>query len=291
MADPLATGTPAQIEAAAIAALRALSPARRLMLARDMGWMADWVALAGIQRRRPGASPRELGYDLALQRLAPERRPHGAALLRGAPLMPVPADPLALALRAGALLDARAIPYFIVGSMAVGAHGEHRLTRDIDIVLDLALKDVVALGDGLRADFTFLPGELTDALLRPPAAQAEWGRPADFCAYDKTTGFRIDMYLALGSPFDISRIRRAQVLDIRGEPRGILRVASAEDTLLATLGWYRLAPSDRQWRDAQAILRVQGDLLDISYIRHWAAELLLLDLLKWALSGQPPPAA
>lgn len=286
---PLATDTPLHIEAELIATLRSLSPARKLELARDMSRMADRLALAGIQRRRPGAGPNELGHALALQRLTPEQYEHGAALLEGHSLMPRPVDPLALALRVGATLDAQAIPYVIVGSVAAVVHGEYRLTRDLDVVLNLAPGAVRGLVEALRDDFTFLPSDITDALLRLPEVQADWTQRAGFCAYDTATGFQIVVYLSSGRPFEVAQFQRAQVVDIPGEPGGTLRVASAEDTVLAKLEWYRLAPSDRQWRDVQAILRVQADALDVSYVRQWAAELGLTDLLGWALRGQQPP--
>lgn len=289
MPQPLATDTPAHIEAEVIAALRALSPARKLALARDMNRMADRLALAGIQRRRPGASLHELGLALALQRLTPDQRPHGAALLKGLPLMTTPVDPLALALRVGATLDAQAIPYIIVGSVAAVVHGEYRMTRDLDVVLNLDAMDVRALVDGLRADFTFLPSDINDALLRLPEARADWTQRASFCAYDKTTGFQIDVYLSSGRPFEVAQFQRAQTVEIPGEPVGTLRVASAEDTVLAKLEWYRLSPSDRQWRDVQAILRVQDDALDLAYLRQWANELGVAELLDWALKGEQPP--
>lgn len=290
-AAPLAAGTPAHVEAGIIATLRTLSAVRRLELARDMNQMADQLALVGIRRRKPGAGPRELGLALALQRLAPERSAHGAALLAGVHPMPTPADPLALALRLGALLDAQAIPYLVVGSVAAVVHGEYRTTRDLDLVVSLAPRAVRPLVEGLSAEFTFLPSDITDALARLPEARADWRQRASFCAYDKTTGFQIDVYLASGRPFELAQLQRAQRIEIPGEPGGTLRVASAEDTVLAKLEWFRLAPSERQWRDVQAILRVQDDAINQNYLRHWAAELELGELLDWALKGELPPQA
>lgn len=289
MSAPLAAGTPAHIEAELLATLRSLSPARKLELARAMNRMADRLALAGIQRRRPEAGPHELGYRLALQRLAPEQHEHGATLLQGLALMPTPVDPLALALRVGAALDAQAIPYLIVGSVAAVVHGEYRTTRDLDVVLNLAPADARRLVDALREEFTFLSSDITDALLRLPEARADWTQRASFCAYDKGTGFQLDLYLASGRPFELAQFQRAQVVELPGEPGGTLRVASAEDTVLAKLEWYRLAPSDRQWRDVQAILRVQDDALDLAYLGLWADTLGLAELLGWALKGQQPP--
>jgi hypothetical protein len=203
--------------------------------------------------------------------------------------MPTPVDPLALALRVGASLDAHAIPYVIVGSVAAVVHGEYRTTRDIDVVLNLSARDISALVDALRQDFSFLPSDITDALARLPEARADAAQRASFCAYDKTTGFQIDLYLSSGRPFEVAQFQRAQVVTLPDEPGGRLRVASAEDTVLAKLEWYKLAPSDRQWRDVQAILRVQADALDVPYVRQWADGLGLTDLLAWALKGQQPP--
>lgn len=289
MARPLASDTPLHIEAEVVATLRTLSAARKLALAREMNRMADRLALAGIQRRKPEATPGEQAAALALQRLTPEQRLHGASLLEGLTLMPTPADPLALALRVGAALDAQAIPYMIVGSVAAIVHGEYRTTRDIDVVLNLAPKDVRALVDGLRDGFTFLPSDITDALMRIPEARADWQQRASFCAYDKATGFQIDVYLSSGRPFEVAQFQRVQIVEIPGEDGGLLRVASAEDTVLAKLEWYKLAPSDRQWRDVQAILRVQDAALDLAYLRQWADELGLTELLGWARKGQQPP--
>jgi hypothetical protein len=203
--------------------------------------------------------------------------------------MPTPVDPLVLALRVGATLDAHAIPYVIVGSVAAVVHGEYRTTCDIDVVLNLSPHNVSVLVDALREGFTFLPSDITDALIRLPEARADAAQRASFCAYDKATGFQIDVYLSSGRPFEVAQFQRTQAVDIHGEPGGTLRVASAEDTVLAKLEGYALALSDRQWRDVQSILRVQDDRLDVAYLRQWAGQLGVAELLEWALKGQQPP--
>ncbi len=65
---------------------------------------------------------------------------------------------------------------------------------------------------------------------------------------------------------------------------GLLEVASAEDTLLEKLVWFRLGGgvSDRQWGDVLGILRVQRQRLDFDYLATWAESLGLSDLLHRA---------
>jgi hypothetical protein len=61
---------------------------------------------------------------------------------------------------------------------------------------------------------------------------------------------------------------------------------------LRKLLWYRIGHevSDRQWSDIQRVLKTQGEKLDRTYLRHWAEDLQVADLLEKALSeaGQDP---
>ena len=65
-------------------------------------------------------------------------------------------------------------------------------------------------------------------------------------------------------------------------PGGTLHVDTAEHTLLRKLEWYRRGgeASERQWRDVQAIARIQGDRLDRDRLRLWADRLGVTDLLQ-----------
>ena len=70
-------------------------------------------------------------------------------------------------------------------------------------------------------------------------------------------------------------------LEIGGEP---LRfpVASAEDIILHKLMWYRSGGevSEGQWNDVRGVAAVQGERLDRGYLRQWAAQLGVADLLE-----------
>jgi hypothetical protein len=73
------------------------------------------------------------------------------------------------------------------------------------------------------------------------------------------------------------------------EGKVTIRFASAEDTLLHKLIWYKLGDqvSDRQWGDVVGVLKVQGDSLDREYLELWARLLDVSDLLSRARRPVP----
>lgn len=89
-----------------------------------------------------------------------------------------------------------------------------------------------------------------------------------------------------GRPFDLAATARARTEAIDDAP-GALRVpiASAEDTILAKLEWFRRGgeTSERQWWDIVGVLRVTADA-DRAYLRRWASSLGVSDLLDRAIA-------
>ena len=72
---------------------------------------------------------------------------------------------------------------------------------------------------------------------------------------------------------------------IATDPDRTAYVATAEDTILAKLESYRMGGdvSERQWRDVLGVMKVQADRLDLAYLRQWAAQLNISDLLERAI--------
>ncbi len=97
--------------------------------------------------------------------------------------------------------------------------------------------------------------------------------------------FKVDVFVRSRRPFDQLQLARRSAHIVTTDPQRIAYVATAEDTILAKLEWYRAGgeSSERQWRDVVGIVQAQSGRLDVNYLRHWAEELGVTDLLQRAL--------
>jgi hypothetical protein len=180
------------------------------------------------------------------------------------------------------VLERLGLEYLVGGSLASSLHGIPRSTQDSDVVVDLPLERVpellAALGDAFYAD--------------SEAAASAATRKAAFNVVHLETMFKVDLFVLGDTPADREEMRRRERYEV-GEGGLSLAFASAEDTVLRKLAWYRLGNevSDRQWRDLLGVLRVQGPRLDFGYLERGAREMGLAALLAEALAEariQPP---
>ena len=189
------------------------------------------------------------------------------------------AEQIAVVMQAIDALDGLGIRYAIGGSFASAVYGVMRATMDADLVVDLALPDVEPLARALIGDF------YADAESMREAVQQR----SSFNLIHLGTMFKVDVFVAKTRAFDRSQLARRRLVLLSEEPQRQAYVASAEDTILAKLEWYRMGGevSERQWRDVLGVLLVQGERLDLGYLEKMATHIGVLDLLKQALQATP----
>jgi hypothetical protein len=185
-------------------------------------------------------------------------------------------EPIAITLLVTGILERLGVRYAIGGSLASSLHGVFRATADADIVADLRPEHVEpfsrALGDAFYRD---------EAAMR---RALELRRSFNVIHLD--TMFKVDVFLPRGRRFDESQLERRESHVIANDPERSAFVASAEDTVLAKLDWYRAGGgvSEQQWRDVVGLIQVQGDRLDRHYLRSIAPSLQVSELLERALT-------
>ncbi len=166
------------------------------------------------------------------------------------------------------------IPYYIGGSVASSAHGVIRSTADADLVADLRFEHAAPLAEMLGKAYYLNVNTITDAIRRR----------ACFNLIHLATMFKVDVFASKASAYSRLAFERKNSRKILEDSSKIFYVASAEDTILSKLEWYRLGDeiSERQWSDVLGVMKVQGENLDGDYLKKWAVELHVDDLLERA---------
>jgi hypothetical protein len=171
-------------------------------------------------------------------------------------------------------LERIGVPYAVVGSLASSLHGVMRSTLDVDMVANMKLDHVRPLVDALAKEF------YADETMIREAVE----RRGSFNLIHYETAFKVDIFLSKLRPFDLAQMERRKIAAITADPEQTIYVISPEDIILAKFEWYRLGGevSNRQWRDILGVIKTCADELDLAYLRQWAADLQVSDLLERA---------
>ncbi len=174
------------------------------------------------------------------------------------------------------VLEKLGVHYAIGGSLSSSTHGIMRATMDADIIADLQPEHVQPFLAALSSEFYADEGTIRDAIYRH----------SSFNLIHYQTAFKVDLFIPKPRPFDQMQLTRRTAVVMGTEPGQQVYLTSPEDIVLAKLEWYRLGGevSDRQWQDVIGVLTVQAEDLDLDYLRHWAEQLCVWDLLERALA-------
>lgn len=178
---------------------------------------------------------------------------------------------VAVTLKVTAVLEQLDIPYVIVGSLASTVYGLARTTLDSDLLADIQSQHIPVLVQAFQGEYYVSADAIAEAM----------AHHSSFNLIHLSTMFKVDIFIARPGTFDHMQLAHGRLLRFSESPEQSAIVAGPEDTILAKLVWYRTGGevSERQLRDVQAMIEVQGDRLDLAYLRRNAQALGVADLL------------
>jgi hypothetical protein len=170
-------------------------------------------------------------------------------------------------------LESAGIDYMLTGSVAMSAYVEPRMTRDIDVVVELAQADaerVVAL---------FSP----EYYVADDAVRAAISARTLFNLFHLSKLVKVDLIVRTEDEFQRHQFGRRGRHELGGRP---LWVVGKEDLILSKLAWAAPTGSAFQLRDVQKLL---ASGVDEAYLRAWSAKLGVEALLERCMDAGYDP--
>ena len=184
-------------------------------------------------------------------------------------------EPIEVTLKVTGVLEKLGVPYVIGGSLASTLYGMVRTTQDSDIITEMRPEHIQPFISSLQDEFFIDEEMIADSIQHN----------SSFNIIHRDSMFKVDIFIPRPRPFQRSQLARAQRQTFELETEISANFASPEDTVLSKLEWYRMGGevSDSQWRDILGVLKTRAGELDLGYLRKWAVDLKVTDLLERAL--------
>ena len=170
---------------------------------------------------------------------------------------------LDLLLEVARRLEEAEFDYMLTGSMALNHYAQPRMTRDIDMVIALVLRDLENLPSIFGSEFYFNPEAAREAILNQSC----------FNVIHQESLIKIDFMIRKREDYRLAEFARRRRIEIAGRS---LWIVSKEDLILSKLDWARQSQSERQLSDVENLLATEADM---EYLKTWSQKLNLTDML------------
>jgi hypothetical protein len=163
-------------------------------------------------------------------------------------------------------LEGAGIPYMVTGSMAANFYTVPRMTRDIDLVVELFERDVDRITRLFQQDY-YIDRDMVERAVREPAM---------FNMIHNALVVKVDCVVRKETEYRREEFARRRAVFIAGQQ---VFLVSPEDLILSKLDWAKESRSEMQFTDVRNLLNsVQG--LDTAYLSRWADRLGLASLYR-----------
>lgn len=158
------------------------------------------------------------------------------------------------------------IPYMVTGSIALNFYATPRMTRDIDLVVELLESDAETVVGIFEGDFYVDPEMVRMAIQQQSM----------FNLIHHVEILKVDCIIRKDTAYRREEFARRRQVAVEGRT---LFIVAPEDLILSKLEWGKDSHSDIQLNDVRNILRSVPDL-DRDYLAMWVRELGLDTLYR-----------
>jgi len=138
-------------------------------------------------------------------------------------------------------LQGAGIPYMLTGSLAMSYYAEPRMTRDIDLVVELGRRDVERVVSLFAPDY-YLSAEAVSEAIRNASM---------FNLVHVESVVKVDLVIRKDSAYRKHEFTRRREIEVDGFKTW---VASREDLILSKLHWAKDSRSEMQLQDVRNLL-------------------------------------
>lgn len=156
------------------------------------------------------------------------------------------------------------IPYMVVGSLSSIVYGEPRMTKDLDIVIDIQAQDANKIEQLFPIEGFYCPP--------PEVLKSEIVSRGQFNLIHHESGLKVDVMIRKRSPHAILEFKRRQKISFWKSFEAWL--ATPEDIIIKKMEFYREGGSEKHLSDIRGILA--NSEVDAEYIKSWVLQLGLL---------------
>ncbi|MBI4849363.1 MAG: hypothetical protein HY808_12455 [Nitrospirae bacterium] len=163
-------------------------------------------------------------------------------------------------------LESAGIHYMVSGSIAANFYTIPRMTRDIDIIIEVGENEAAKLFSIFSGDFYIDTASVKDAIHDKHM----------FNIIHNEGIVKVDFIIKKDTEYRRLEFDRRRTIVFEGLK---IDITSPEDLVISKLYWAKDSLSEMQIRDVKNILKTVPDI-DINYIKEWIKRLELEDIYK-----------
>ena len=162
------------------------------------------------------------------------------------------------------------IPYMVVGSLSSIVYGEPRMTKDMDVVIDIPSSEINKFNELFPSEGFYCP---PIEVLRDEIIQR-----GQFNLIHHESGLKVDIIVRKDSPHSREEFGRRRKTFFGSDFQTY--IAAPEDVIIKKLEYYREGCSEKHIKDIKGIL--SQTQVDREYLKKWIRQLGLEK--EWAMA-------